>query len=435
MSTKPRIYLDFNATAPLGAHVRAAMTRAMEDPGNPSSIHAEGRRARDHVERARDQVAQLLARPREQVVFTSGGTEGNVLGILGLAAVAERRGLPRVVAAAAIDHPSLHGAVEALVARGWQRRAIPVTGDGALDVAAPTPMGATPAPMGAAPAPLGAAPAPLGATPAPLGTAPAPMGAAPAPLRAAPAPLEAAPAATGEALDGVGLLAIAAVNHELGTVAGDAVIAAARAAGALVHVDAVQAAGKLSLSSIDADILVISAHKLGGPQGVGAIALSVDDGLPLVDAGHQERGRRPGTENTLGIVGLGAAAAHVDPASWPAVAVLGDRLEAGLRALPGVRIHGAGTRRIGGTINAGFAGARGESIVIALDLAGVAVSTGAACTSGSVQPSPVLLGIGQAPDQAREAVRFSLGRTTTADDIDAVLERLPPILARARTHR
>ena len=372
MSTKPRIYLDFNATAPLGDLVRAEMTAAMADPGNPSSIHAEGRRARDHVERARNRVAGLLGRSREQVVFTSGGTEGNALGVLGLAAVAEQGGAPRVVAATGIDHPSLAGAVAALVARGWQRRPIAVTGDGALAV---------------------------------------------------------------DALAGVGLVALSAVNHELGTLAGAAIVAAARSAGALVHVDAVQAAGKLDLAELDADSLVISAHKLGGPQGAGALAIALDAGLPLVDAGHQERGRRPGTENTLGIVGLGAAAAAADPAPWPAVRALGDRLEAVLRAIPGVRIHGAGAPRIGGTVNAGFAGARGESIVIALDLAGIAASTGAACTSGSIQPSPVLLGLGLPPDQAREAVRFSLGRTTTAGEIDAVLAQLPAIVARARAHR
>ncbi len=374
MSTNPRIYLDFNATAPLGARVRAAMTRAMADPGNPSSIHAEGRRARDHVERARDQVARLVGRPREQVVFTSGGTEGNALGVLGLAAVAEWRGLPHVVAAAAIDHPSLRGAVTALVARGWQLRPIGVTGAGALDI---------------------------------------------------------------DAIAGVGLVAIAAVNHELGTIADPGVTAAARATGALVHVDAVQAAGKLAVAAIEADALVVSAHKLGGPQGVGAVAFApgCDDGLPLIDAGHQERGRRPGTENTLGIVGFSAAAEDADPAAWPAVAALGDRLEAGLGALAGVRIHGAGSPRVGGTVNAGFEGARGESIVIALDLAGIAASTGAACTSGSVQPSPVLLGLGLSADRAREAVRFSLGRSTTAAEIDSVLERLPAIVARARAHR
>jgi cysteine desulfurase len=341
----------------------------MADAGNPSSIHAEGRRARDHVERARDHVARLVGRPREQVVFTSGGTEGNILGVLGLAAVGERRGLPRVVAAAAIDHPSLRGAVAALVGRGWALRPIPVTGDGALEVGS---------------------------------------------------------------LDGAGLVAIAAVNHELGTIADRRLVAAARAAGALVHVDAVQAAGKRPLAELDADALAISAHKLGGPKGAGALALAIDDGLPLIEGGHQERGRRPGTENTLGIVGLGAAAEVADPDAWPQVAALGDRLEAGLRSIEGVRIHGAAAPRVGGTVNAGFAGARGESIVIALDLAEISVSTGAACTSGAVQPSAVLLALGMTAERANEAVRFSLGPSTTRVEIDEVLHRLGPIVRRAR---
>jgi len=376
MSTNPRIYLDFNATSPISANVRKALTQMISElalgSGNPSSIHAEGREARDRVERARDQVARLLGRPREQVVFTSGGTEANQLGVLGLAAAAERRGLPRVVAAAAIDHPSLQGAVGALVSRGWRFHPIAVTGQGALEASS---------------------------------------------------------------LAGVGLVTLAQVNHELGTLADPAVVAAARAAGALVHLDAVQAAGKRALAELDGDAIAISGHKLGAPQGVGALAIACDDGLPVIEAGHQERGRRPGTENALGIVGFGAAAEAAvlaGPASWGAVAALSDRLEAGLAAIDGVRIHGAGAPRIGGTVNAGFAGALGESIVIALDLAGIAASTGAACSSGSVQPSPVLLGLGLGPDQARQAVRFSLGRTTTAEEIDAVLARLPPIVARAR---
>ncbi|HEY0190057.1 MAG TPA: aminotransferase class V-fold PLP-dependent enzyme, partial [Kofleriaceae bacterium] len=215
MSTNPRIYLDFNATAPLSPAVRAAITQALGDSGNPSSIHTEGRRARDHVERARDQVARLVGRPREQVVFTSGGTEANALGVLGLAAVAERRGLPRVVASADVDHPSLAGAVAALVGRGWRRRALAVSAAGAVQ-------------------PIAAA---------------------------ASASVSAAVSAAGAA-EGIGLVALAAVNHELGTIAGPEVFASARAAGALIHVDAVQAAGKLDLSAIDADALAISAHKL-----------------------------------------------------------------------------------------------------------------------------------------------------------------------------
>lgn len=366
----PRIYLDFNATAPLVPPAREAISAALGVLGNPSSIHAEGRAVRDHVERARNAVAGLLGRPREQVVFTSGGTEGNTLGVLGLAAAVERRGGPRVVVSTPLEHPSLRGVVAALAARGWEARVVDLALPGAL-----------------------------------------------------------------AAIAGAGLVAFGLVNHELGTIAdAPAIIAAARAAGALVLVDAVQAAGKLPLGEVAADAVAISAHKLGGPQGIGALALTLDDELPLVEAGHQERGRRPGTENTLGIIGFGAAAAALDVAAWPAVAALGDQLETGLRA-QGARIHGADRPRIGGTINAGFAGALGESIVVALDLEGVAVATGAACTSGSVQPSPVLLGLGLSTEQAREGVRFSLGRSTTIAEVEHTLSLLPQIVARARGHR
>lgn len=361
MSTNPRIYLDHNATSPLVEAARLAMVEALGDLGNPSSIHAEGRRIRDRIERARNQVAGLLGRPREQVVFTSGGTESNLVGVRTLVAAARERGLPRVIATSTIEHPSLKAAVEG---SGFEVRQLEVSPDGVIRP---------------------------------------------------------------RYLDGVGVLAVAAVNHELGVVLDPSVLAAARSAGALIHLDAVQAAGKRALD-LDADAIAISAHKIGGPQGVGAVALAIDAETPV--GGHQERGRRGGTENTLGIVGFGAAAAAVDLASWSAVTALGERLEAGVRELG--RIHGAGATRIGGTINAGFTGARGESIVIGLDLAGIAASTGAACTSGTVQPSSVLLALGQSPDQAREAVRFSLGRTNTVDEIDRTLAVLPAIVQRAR---
>jgi cysteine desulfurase len=353
MSTNPRIYLDYNATAPLVPVSRDAMIAAMAVAGNPSSVHGEGRAARDLVETARNRVAALVGRPREQVVFTGGGTEANRLGVERLAATIEARGGPRVVATAGTDHPSLAGAVAALVRRGWQH--VPLAG-----------------------------------------------------------------------ASGAGLVAITVVNHELGTRAEVPVPGPAT----LVHLDAVQAAGKLGLGELVADSIAVSAHKLGGPQGVGALVTSIDAPDDGIDAGHQERGRRPGTENTLGIVGFGAAAAAVDVTDWPRVAELGERLERGLVAL-GARIN-RGAVSIGGTINAAFPGVRGESIVIALDLAGIAVSTGAACTSGSIKPSPVLLALGQTPEQAREAVRFSLGRPTTADEIAAVLAALPAIVARAR---
>jgi cysteine desulfurase len=372
MSTRARIYLDYNATAPLREAARLAIGEALNaGVGNPSSVHAEGRAARDRVERARAAVAAMAGRPKDQIVFTSGGTEANTLGVLALAATIEDR--PSVVATSPIEHPSLAGAVRELVRqRSWKLTVLPVTSDG----------------------------------------------------RIGPGPADA----------DVGLVAISAVNHELGTILDPGVLAWARDRGAAIHVDAVQAAGKLDLKQLDADAMAISAHKIGGPQGVGALAIAHDSGLPVIAGGHQERGRRAGTENALGIVGFGAAAAAVDLAGWPAVAALGARLEAGLVAL-GARIHGATTPRTGGTINAAFPGALGDAIVIALDLAGVAASTGAACTSGSIEPSPVLLALGQPPDQAREAIRFSLGPGTTQAEIDTVLELLPTLVSRARQHR
>ncbi|HLL21044.1 MAG TPA: aminotransferase class V-fold PLP-dependent enzyme, partial [Kofleriaceae bacterium] len=339
----------------------------------------EGRRARDLVERARNQVAALLGRPREQVVFTSGGTEANALGVLGLAALVEQGGGPRVVVTTGIEHPSLAGAVATLARRGWEVRTVDARRRLGTDHCDP---------------------------------------------------------AAAVAVMGAGLVALGLANHEVGTLADITTLAAAaRATGALVHVDAVQAAAKLALADVPATALAISAHKLGGPQGVGALAITVDEALPLVDGGHQERGRRPGTENFLGVIGFGAAAAAVVVDDLEPLAAVQAHLEAGLRALPDVRIHGDADVRLPGTTNAGFSGALGESIVVALDLAGIAVSTGAACTSGSVQPSAVLLGLGYPVAQAREAVRFSLGRTTTLAEVDAVLAALPAILGRARRFR
>ena len=419
MSTNPRIYLDFNATAPLVPAARAAMTAALDIVGNPSSIHAEGRAARDLVERARNQVAALVGRPREQLVFTSGGTEANALGVLGLAAVVEKRGGPRVVVTTAIEHPSLAGPVSTLRARGWEVRTIdarmPIqkretTDARMIEERRPTPddhriLVRSAASQGPE-------------------------------FEVMPCRAEAI-----AAIEGAGVLAIGYVNHEVGTVADvTSLVPAARATGALVHIDAVQAAGKIALGHLEVDAIAISGHKIGGPQGVGALAISIDESLPIFEGGHHERGRRAGTENTIGIVGFGAAAARDELADPRRIveelAVHTLWLEMGLRAkIADVRIHEADHVRMIGTTNAGFAAARGESIVVALDLAGIAVSTGAACTSGSVQPSAVLLGLGYTPDEAREAVRFSLGRTTTREEIDRVLEVLPPIVERARRHR
>jgi cysteine desulfurase len=372
VSIHPRIYLDHNATSPLVDAARAAMHSVLDDPGaNPSSVHRDGRRARNLVETARRQVAALLGASAEDVVFTSGGTEANQYALRG-----HIHETSRSAVRAALEHPSV------LAATGLTGRTVAVDGAGRIDLA----------------------------------------------------DLE-----TLLASGAYQIVAVAAVNHELGTVQDLAAIAArVRAARALLHVDAVQAAGKLPLAPLTelADTIAISAHKLGGPTGVGAVWIRPGIGLAFdtEPGGHQERGRRGGTENVLGIVGFGAAAAAAEPSTWPAVTALGARLEAGLVAR-GARMHGAGAPRIGGTINAGFPGALGESIVIALDLAGVAASTGAACTSGTVAPSPVLLAIGLAEAEARQAVRFSLGRTNTEAEIDRVLAILPGILDTARARR
>jgi cysteine desulfurase len=380
-----RTYLDHNAGAPLDPRVAAAMEAAARaGAGNPSSIHAEGRAARDRVERARREVASLVGGAADELVFTAGGTEADVLGVVGSARAAAAAGRPRRVAAPAIEHPAVTGALGMLAAEGFETITIPVDAEGRV----------------------------------------------------------AAAAVEHACRGGAALVAVALANHELGTIQDVAAIAAAaHAAGAHVHCDAVQAAGRLPLdaAALGVDTLAISAHKIGGPAGAGALWVRrAIDLAPLWPAGHQERGRRPGTENLLGIVGLGTAATLAREEGLPAqprVAALRGRLEAGLRELAGVRIHGAGAPRVANTVNAGFAGALGETLVQALDLAGVAVSTGAACTSGTVAPSPVLLALGLPRAQAVEAVRFSFGRDTTADQVDHVLELLPPIVARARAHR
>jgi cysteine desulfurase len=366
--------MDHNATAPLDPAARRAALAALDEAGNPSSIHGEGRKARDLVDEARRRVAAWMGGEPDEVVFTSGGTEADVLGVVGLALAARSAGRPARLVTTAIEHPAVGGAGAGLAALGVEVVHAPVDRDGRIDLDG----------------------------------------------------LDAACA-------GGGVVAVSAANHELGTVQDLAAIAAiARRHGCTLHVDAVQAAGRAPLPPITAlaDTVAISGHKLGAPTGVGALWIrrGVDVASPY-PGGHQERGRRPGTENVTGIAALGAVAR--DHAGWPAVQALSARLESGLVAL-GARIHGAGAPRIGNTINGAFPGARGESIVIALDLAGVSCSTGAACTSGSVRPSAVLLGVGYSEASAREAVRFSLGPSNTEEEVAAVLELLPAIVERTK---
>jgi cysteine desulfurase len=379
-----RVYLDHNATTPLDPRVRQAIAGALAVTGNPSSVHAEGRRARDAVETARRQVAALLGARIEDIVFTSGGTEADALGVIGLGRLARAAGRPAVALVPAIEHPAVHGAASALASEGFRVDAVAVDENGVIDAGA----------------------------------------------------LSSGCAA------GAAVLAVSLANHELGTVQDVPALARiARDAGVLVHCDAVQAAGKLAVdvAALGADAVAISAHKIYGPTGAGALWIDARHGIaPLVAAGHQERERRPGTENVPGIVGFGEAArwaAGEGLAAQGRVRELRDALETGVRGIEGARVHGAGAARVANTLNVGFDGALGEVVVAALDLAGFAVSTGAACTSGTVQPSPVLLGVGVGEERAREAVRFSLGVGTTRDEVEALLEVLPGIVARAREFR
>ena len=376
------IYLDHNATTPPAPEVLDAMAAALRElPGNPSSPHGPGRAARAAIERARAEVAALIGATAEEIVFTSGGTEGNELAIRGLlrGRRAARGGTARPhVVSSPLEHPSVLGA---LAAADVELTLLPVTSDGAID---------------------------------------------PQALRAALRPDTA-------------LVTLALANHELGNVYDLAALAAiAHESGAIVHADAVQAAGKIpfDVKALGVDALTISAHKLHGPKGVGAIFLR--RGAPFDPAGrggHQERERRAGTENVAGIVGFGVAArlAATELSSEGArIAALRERLEARLLAIPDSRRHGDPAGALPGTLNIGFAGAPGQLVAAALDLEGVAVSTGAACTSGSLDPSPVLLALGLPRQEATSALRFGLGRGTTLAETERAAALVGEIVARVR---
>jgi cysteine desulfurase len=361
-----RIYLDWNATAPLRPESRDAARAALDATGNPSSVHAEGRATRRLIEDARERVAALVGAEPRNVVFTSGGTEANMLALAPATGGVVREQL----LVSAIEHPSV------LAGGRFQASAVerlPVTAGGQLDLAA----------------------------------------------------LERRLAALGGRR---ALLSLMLANNETGVV--QPVSEAARlahAAGALLHVDAIQAVGRIpcDISALGADLLSLSGHKIGAPKGVGAlvrrdVALPLAD--PLVKGGGQERGLRAGTENVAGIAGFGAAAAAALSrleADGQRMIGLRDKLETALKAQsPEIVIFGAEAERLPNTTLFAVPGMKAETAVIAFDLAGVAVSSGAACSSGKVQPSHVLAAMGIPPGLARGAVRVSLGPTTTESEIE-----------------
>ena len=361
------LYLDYNASTPLDERVLSAMTDCLAGmPGNPSSTHRFGRVVRAQLDRAREQVASLVGVHASQVIFTSGGTEANNLALHAVTAGYA----PTSIAVSAVEHPSVLEPARALQASGWQLNEIDVDGQ----------------------------------------------------CRVLPDHLK-------EILNNdTRLVSVMAANNETGVIQPVAQLAdLARTAGAVFHTDAIQAAGKLPLdfAASGAQLMSLSAHKLYGPKGVGALV--VDKSLELVPlqlGGGQEYGLRAGTENIAAIVGFGVAAElAVDGLQSRAaqMAALRDRAQAGLQRYPQVTVFAATAERLPNTLQLAVAGLDGETLLMQLDKAGIAVSSGSACSSGKTEPSHVLMAMGVEAELARGAIRISLGRETTNADIDTLL--------------
>ena len=377
-----RAYLDYNSTTPVDPEVLAAMLPFLaENFGNASSIHSPGQAARSAVDRARESVAALLGAKAGEIVFTSGGTEADNLALFGL--VFALKTAQKHVITTAIEHHAVLNSCQELERQGIDVTFVPVGRDGIAD---------------------------------------------PEDIRRALRP---------ETV----LISVMYANNELGTIQPvEEIGRIAAEADVYFHCDAVQAAGKLPLdvNRVGADLLSISAHKIYGPKGAGALYVRAGTPLaPQFHGGHHERDRRPGTENVPGIAGLGKAAelARSNVTSEPKrVAELRDRLEESLlAAITSIRVNGGAGHRVANTSNLAFLGAGGEALVIALDLQGIACSTGAACSSGAIEPSHVLLAIGLRADDARSSLRFSLGRHTTPEEIDYARSVIPAAVGRLRS--
>jgi cysteine desulfurase len=365
-----KVYLDYNASTPVDARVLEAMTECLAgDIGNPSSTHQFGRAARARLETAREQVAALVGAHPSQVIFTGGGTEAN-----NLAVQAVTRGRqPGRLAVSSIEHPSVLEPASALAEQGWQLDRIAV--DDQCRV-------------------------------------------------------------TAEALadnlhPDTRLISVMAANNETGAIQAIGELAErSRSVGAVFHSDAIQAAGKVMLDfeSSGVQLMTLSAHKIYGPKGVGALIADRSLELsPLILGGGQERGIRAGTENLAGVVGFGLAA-ELAKTELRKRAVhtrrLRDRLQAGLARYPEISVFAAEAERLPNTVQLAVAGIDGETLLMQLDRAGIAVSSGSACSSGKTSPSHVLMAMGVDADQARSAIRVSLGTETTQADIDVLLAAL-----------
>jgi cysteine desulfurase len=374
-----RVYLDHNATTPLDPRVLEAMVSALrEEFGNPSSLHWFGQRARAAMDDARGEVAALLGASPNEIVFTGSGTESDNLALRGALGMARAPRLKLLYSA--VEHHAVVNTARALAEEGAAVEAIRVGADGLVDLADLD------------------------------------------------ARLE----------EGTALVSVMLANNETGVIQPVAEIARrAHARGALVHCDAVQAAGKIPIDvrALDVDLLAVSAHKLYGPKGAGALYVKRGTRLrPLLRGGSQEKNRRAGTENVAAVVGMGRAAAiaAAELASEAArETVLRDDLEARLLAVPGALRNGDGPR-VPNTTNVSFEGIEAESLLMALDLAGIAVSTGAACAAGAIEPSHVLRAMGLPMPRIEGSLRFSIGRSTTADEIEETAVKVAETVARQR---
>ncbi len=380
------VYMDYNATTPLHPEVKKALVDSFDIYGNASSMHAFGRQAHAEIEKARKIVADFLGAYPEEIVFTGGGSESNntVLQMIDCGSTTCRCfSMGRIgLVTTQIEHPSVLNVAQYMENKGISVEYLPVDPTGKVDMDAYRKV------------------------------------------------LEKNPA----------LVSIMMANNEIGTIQDIKTLARmAKEQGALFHTDAVQAVGKLSISVHDLgiDYLSFSAHKLYGPKGVGI--LYVRRGAPyctFIHGGHQEEGRRAGTYNTLGIIGLGKAIEVTSREMKEEVARiqrLRDMLRKGIEErIPDIHINGHPTDILPGTLNVSFKGVEGESILLYLDMEGIEVSTGSACASGSLEPSHVLLATGVGPELAHGSIRFSLGRENSVEDVNYVLEKLPPIIKRLR---
>jgi len=377
-----RVYFDYNATTPLAPEAIEALLRATREVfGNASSIHHFGQQAKATLDEARSAVATLVHADPSEIVFTSGGTESDNFAIRGAAEALEPTGRRHLIAST-IEHEAVLNTLKALARRGWRATLLPVDQSGVV---------------------------------------------APGRLREA-------------ITDDTALVSVMHANNEIGTIQPIAELAAiAHERGALMHTDAVQSAGKIPLDvrALGVDLLSLSAHKFNGPKGAGAIWIKRGTRLlPILTGGKHERNRRAGTENVPAIAGLGVAARLAGgklAEEAVRVGALRDRLEDGiLRAVPGTTVNGARESRVPNTTNISFERVEAESLLIALDLDGVAVSTGSACSSGTLEPSHVLRAMGLPTHRTQSSLRFSLGMFSTEAEVDRVIEVLPRLVEKLR---